>query len=75
MLTYSDTDPKTPHKRKALRTDSSLSSENLTEVTMTLSSSSDLPSICQVNMAGGRTGLNLCMFKFYRLPVSGQKSI
>merc|ERR1719445_1318923 len=59
---FNDTDPETPHKRKALRADSSLSSDMMTEDTMTLSSSSitempakrqrtenpDLPSTCQV---------------------------
>ena len=61
---FNDTDPETPHKRKALRADSSLSSDMMTEDTMTLSSSSitempakrqrtenpDLPSTCQVNI-------------------------
>ena len=40
MLTLHNTDPMTPHKRKTLRRGSSLSSDMVTEVTMTLSSSS-----------------------------------
>ena len=63
---FNDTDSETPHKRKALRADSSLSSD-MVEDTMTLSSSSitempakrqrtespDLPSNCQVNRIMG----------------------
>ena len=63
MLTFFDTDPKIdPAQEKTLRTDSCLSSDLVTDVTMTLSSSSimempakrqrtenpDLASICQV---------------------------
>ena len=70
MLTFSDTDPKiNPAQEEALRTDSSLTRDMVTEVTMTLSISSvmeklaksqrnenlDLPSICQVKIVARET--------------------
>ena len=80
MLTFSDTDPKiNPAQEEALRTDSSLTRDMVTEVTMTLSISFgmeklaksqrtenlDLPSICQVKIvARGNMGHDLCLFRF-----------
>ena len=79
MLTFFDTDPKIdPAQEKTLRTDSCLSSDLVTEVTMTLSIYSimekpakrqrtenlDLPSIYQVKpVAWG--SIEACLFRFY----------
>ena len=79
MLTFFDTDPKIdPAQEKTLRTDSCLSSDLVTEVTMTLSIYSimekpakrqrtenpDLASICQVKIVvWGR--IEACLFRFY----------
>ena len=75
MLTFSDTDPKiNPAQEEALRTDSSLSSDMVTEVTMTLSISSimempakrqrtenpDLASICQVKIVARGNMIFVC---------------
>ena len=79
MLTFFDTDPKIdPAQEKTLRTDSCLSSDLVTEVTMTLSIYSimekpakrqrtenlDLPSICQVKIVVWGS-IEACLFRFY----------